>query len=216
MTENFHSLTLNVLTLLTECGFITLRLVTDNLNSNVALFKKFSNSSGPPKNCNDHPILQQLPLFLSFDFCHALKNARSLFLDHNINSSEGIISSSYLKELYNLQKGLPVKSVKYLTKKHLYPTNFEKMNVLRAVQIFSPSVTSMLKFLKEAGEPRFRDVAVVSTISYMENMYNFFQVHNVSSRSQYIRSLDSCIAPYIHVSDKRLSWLNVTFSKLYR
>jgi hypothetical protein len=81
MTENFHSLTLNVLTLLTECGFITLRLATDNLNSNVALFKKFSNSSGPPKNCNDHPILQQLPLFLSFDFCHALKNARSLFLD---------------------------------------------------------------------------------------------------------------------------------------
>jgi hypothetical protein len=83
------------------------------------------------------------------------------------------------------------------------------MNVLRAVQIFSPCVTSVLKFLKEAGEPRFRDVD--STISYMENMYNFFQVHNVSSRSQYIRSLDSSIAPYIHVSDERLSWLNVTF-----
>jgi hypothetical protein len=115
----------------------------------------------------------------------------------------------FRQTLYNLQKGLPVKPVKYLTKKHLYPTNFEKMNVLRAVQIFSPSVTSMLKFLKEAGEPRFRDVD--STISYMENMYNFFQVHNVSSRSQYIRSLDSSIAPYIHVSDERLSWLNVTF-----
>jgi hypothetical protein len=68
-TDNFHSLTLNVLKLLTECGFIILRLVTDNLNLNVALFKKLSNSSGPPKNCIDHPILQQLPLFLSFDFC---------------------------------------------------------------------------------------------------------------------------------------------------
>jgi hypothetical protein len=70
----------------------------------VALFKKFANSSGPPKNCIDHPILQQLPLFLSFDFFHALKNARSLFLDHNIHSSEGIISSSYLKECCGIVK----------------------------------------------------------------------------------------------------------------
>jgi hypothetical protein len=70
----------------------------------VAFFKKFSNSSGPPKNCIDHPILQQLPLFLSFDFFHALKNACSLFLDHNIHSSEGIISSSYLKECGGIVK----------------------------------------------------------------------------------------------------------------
>ncbi|EEZ99107.1 hypothetical protein TcasGA2_TC005000 [Tribolium castaneum] len=52
-----------------------------------------------------------------------------------------------------------------------------------------------------------------STISFMENMYTFFQLHNVSSRSQYIRSLDSHIAPYVNVSDERLQWLKETFTK---
>lgn len=41
--------------------------------------------------------------------------------------------SSFLKILCDMQKGMPVKPVKYLTKKHLYPTNFDKINVLRAI-----------------------------------------------------------------------------------
>ncbi|KAJ3651935.1 hypothetical protein Zmor_017939 [Zophobas morio] len=82
------------------------------------------------------------------------------------------------------------------------------MNVLRAIQIFSPSVTASLKFLKEAGDPRFCNVD--ATISYLENMYKFFQIHNVSSRTYYIRSRDSTVAPYADVSDQRLEWLNVT------
>jgi hypothetical protein len=44
-----------------------------------------------------HHFLAPTPLFLSIDFCHALKNARNLFLDREMNSSVGIISSDYLK-----------------------------------------------------------------------------------------------------------------------
>jgi hypothetical protein len=210
VNNTFHALTMQVLEMLTKCGFIVLRIVTDNFSSNVALFKKLSNGT-TPKNCIDHPLLPNMPLFLSFDFCHAIKNARSLFLDHDMCSSEGVISSSYLKKLHNLQKGLPIKPVRFLTSKHLYPSNFDKMNVLRAIQVFAPAVTSSLRFLKESGDPQFADVG--STVSFMENMYVFFQVHNVSSRSQYIRSLDSTIAPYINVSDERLHWLEETFTK---
>jgi hypothetical protein len=183
-TNELYSLTKNVLQLLSDCGYIVLRLVTDNISTNVALFKKFGN--GSLKIQIEHPIMVQLPLFLSFDFCHALKNARNLFLDHDMCSTEGRISASYL-----------------------FPSNFEKMNVLRAIQIFVPTVTASLKFLQEAGDSRFLEVS--STISYMENMYHFFQVHNVSNRQHYIRSLDSAVAPYIHVSDERLQWLNTTF-----
>jgi hypothetical protein len=73
---------LNVLQLLSDCGYIILRLVTDNISTNVALFKKFGN--GSLKIQIEHPIMVQLPLFLSFDFCHALKNARNLFLYHDM------------------------------------------------------------------------------------------------------------------------------------
>jgi hypothetical protein len=89
-------------------------------------------------------------------------------------STEGRISASYLKILHELQKDMPVKPVRYLTKKHLFPSSFEKMNVLRAIQIFAPTVTASLKFLQEAVDSRFLEVS--STISYMENMYHFFQV----------------------------------------
>jgi hypothetical protein len=41
-------------------------------------------------------------------------------------------------------------------------------------------------------------------------MYKFFQIHNVSNRTQYIRSFDSNITPYVDISDERLSWLNAT------
>ena len=168
-TDKFLNLTMQVLRLLTDCGFIVLRLVTDNHASNTALFKRLSN--GPPKNYINHPFLPQIPLFLSFDFCHAIKNARNLFLQRDMFSSAGLITSEYLKKLYNIQKDFPVKPVRYLTKKHLYPSNFEKMNVLRAIQIFSPAVTTSLKYLKEAGDERFCNVE--GTINYMENMYFF-------------------------------------------
>jgi hypothetical protein len=205
--ETYHKITLNILELLTTHGFIVLRIVTDDFSANVKLFKTLCN--GNLTNSIPHPFLAPMPLFLSFDFCHALKNARNLFLDREMYSSEGLISSDYLKKLYALQKDLPVKPIRYLTKKHLYPTNFEKMNVLRAIHIFSPAVSSSLKFLQENKHPQFQNVN--GTIKYIETLYIFFQIHNVSSRNYYIRSLNSAVAPYIDISDERLHWLNVTF-----
>jgi hypothetical protein len=181
-TEIFYSLTMNVLNLVTNSGFIILDLVTDNHASYVALFKELRVCAGNLQNYIPHPVLNYIPLFLSFDYCHAIKNSRNLFLDHNMCTSDGVISSSYKKKLYHLQKGMPIKPVRYLTKKHLYPNNFEKMNVLRAVQIFSTTVTASIKFLKEAGDQDFQEVG--PTITFMENMYKFFQIHNVSSKTQ--------------------------------
>jgi hypothetical protein len=42
-------------------------------------------------------------------------------------------------------------------------------------------------------------------------MYNFFQIHNVSNKIFYIKSLDSAVAPYVDIPDERLHWLNITF-----
>jgi hypothetical protein len=72
-----------------------------------------------------------------------------------MHAQDGIISSKYLKKLYDLQKNLIVKPVKFLTKKHLYPTNFEKMNVRRAGEIFSPQVTAALSYLEKYKSPDF-------------------------------------------------------------
>ena len=205
--EEFYSLTLKILKLVTDCGFLIIRIVTDNLALNVKLFKLLGN--GTIQNVISHPYLSPLPLFLSFDYCHAIKNARNLFLQNEMMSSDGVISASFLTDLYDLQRDLPVKPVKFLTKKHLFPNNLEKMNVLRAIQIFYPSVTAALKFLNENGHELFQNVS--ATTKYLECMHHFFQIHNVSSKNQYIRSLDSSVAPYVNVSDERLHWLTHDF-----
>jgi hypothetical protein len=45
----------------------------------------------------------------------------------------------------------------------------------------------------------------------MENIYRFFQVHNVSNRTYYIRSLDNNVPPYADITDERFHWLDLTF-----
>jgi hypothetical protein len=60
-------------------------------------------------------------------------------------SSDGIITANYLKELLGIQAKLTIKP--YLTKKHIYPSNLEKMKVHLAVQIFSPPVTESLGYI---------------------------------------------------------------------
>jgi hypothetical protein len=44
-------------------------------------------------------------------------------------SSDGIISANYLKTLLDMQENLIIKPVRFLTRKHLYPSNLEKMKV---------------------------------------------------------------------------------------
>lgn len=137
LNNTFYKLSIKVLKLLTD---IVIKVVTDNYSFNVALFKK--NCGGRKHIYLNHPILKTLPLLLSFNYYQVIKSARNYFLDYDMSSASRIIWSLFLKSLYNLEKDMPVKPVIYLTKKHLYPTNFDKMNVFRRVQIFSPTVTA--------------------------------------------------------------------------
>ncbi|KAH6940612.1 hypothetical protein HPB50_003012 [Hyalomma asiaticum] len=59
------------------------------------------------------------------------------------------ISGILVQKLYGHQKDMTVKLARNLTKKHVYPTNLEKMNVLRIVQIFSPQVTAAIENLQD-------------------------------------------------------------------
>lgn len=43
-----------------------------------------------------------------------------------------------------------------------------------------------------------------STVKFMENMYTFFKIHDVSDRTQYIKQLDLKSAPYMNINDERL------------
>ncbi|EFA03660.1 Transposable element P transposase-like Protein [Tribolium castaneum] len=83
------------------------------------------------------------------------------------------------------------------------------MKVNLAVQLFSPKVTAALRYLEHHGGDFFRDCG--ATVTYMENMYKYFQIHDVSNKKQYVEQRDSNTAPYTESEDERLLWLNSYF-----
>jgi hypothetical protein len=101
-----------------------------------------------------------------------LKMVEIYFLNHDMASSDGIITANYLKELLEIQEKLIIKPVRYLTKKHIYPSNLEKMKVRLAVQIFSPPVTAALRYIAHHGGEEFAYFKDCSaTVKYMEYIY---------------------------------------------
>lgn len=103
---------------------------------------------GPATMSTPHPAdPKKNNLYLVFDQCHIINNVKSQFLDKEIGGKKEI-SSAPLKQLYMMQQGSTVKPVRFLTRKHLYASNIEKMSVRPGVQIFSPLVTAALQHMK--------------------------------------------------------------------
>ncbi|XP_049276291.1 uncharacterized protein LOC119373974 [Rhipicephalus sanguineus] len=148
---------------------------------------------------------------MSFDPCHVLKNVRSQLLSRDIGP-KCEISASFIKDLYEMQKGLTVKPVRYLSRKHVFPNNIEK-NVGRAVQLLSPSVTAALEYLKgQAGHTCSKSFSHAGpTITYMKNFYRWFVLHDTSNTVQHIYQNFADARHYDDVEDPRLEWLEVTF-----
>ena len=83
-TDRFFEITMEIMEKVHSCGIKILQIVSDNHKSNVALFKKIGN--GQLKVRVAHPADPQLLLFCNFDYCHIVKNARNIFVDHDISS----------------------------------------------------------------------------------------------------------------------------------
>ena len=187
------------------CGLSVTRLVTDNLSVNCTMFRYLS--KGAIKERVSHPADPKRDIFLSFDYCHLIKNARSQFLRHPFGG--------YLKELYEIQyrESRNIKPVRFLTKKHVYPSNFEKMNVKRAIQVFSPPVTAALEAYKteacKIAPKLFADSG--PAIQFMKIMYKWFTLHDVSNCTQHIRYANPDSRQYDSTNDERLDWLSNTF-----
>ncbi|KAH7932150.1 hypothetical protein HPB51_029567 [Rhipicephalus microplus] len=119
-----------------------------------------------------HPTDASRQLFLAFDQGHIIKNVRSQFLSNEMCGNKEI-SSVYLKDLYKMQQGSTMKPVCFLTRKHIFPTNIEKMGVRTAIQVLSPPVTAALHFMKDqAGHTcdlKFANEG--PTVEIMSNMY---------------------------------------------
>ncbi len=70
--QDLYKLTLEVISEVEKCGFIIIRIVTDNHKTNVAMFRMLGN--GKVQHKFVHPNDENRFLFISFDQNHVLKN----------------------------------------------------------------------------------------------------------------------------------------------
>ncbi|XP_064482764.1 uncharacterized protein LOC135395552 [Ornithodoros turicata] len=112
-----------------------------------------------------------------------------------------------------MQQNSTVKPVQFMTRKHVFPTNLEKMNVKRAVQLLSTPVSAALKCLQEqaghACDLSFANAA--STIKFMEIIHRWFLLMDVSNCTQHIHQNRPECKEYRHTGDERLGWLEDDF-----
>ncbi|KAH6946207.1 hypothetical protein HPB50_012161 [Hyalomma asiaticum] len=159
-----------------------------------------------------HPADPSEQIFLSFDHSHIIKNVRSQFLSKDFGK-EKQITSRYVKSLYKMQKNSTVRPVRFLTRKHVYPTNVEKMNVRAAVQLFSLAVTAALCYLKDqAGHSCDADFASAGpTIEFMQMMQRWFTMMDISNCQQHIHCNIVDARQFTEADDLRLEWLEGAF-----
>ncbi|KAH7937277.1 hypothetical protein HPB49_009923 [Dermacentor silvarum] len=81
-----------------SCGFLIVRIVTDNYSANSTMFKLMGN--GYLSTVVEHPHDTNRVIFLSFDPCHVLKNVRSQFLERELTDGVGDISGIFVQKLY--------------------------------------------------------------------------------------------------------------------
>lgn len=163
------------------CGFVVVRIVTDNYFANKTMFKLLGN--GCSSTTVSHPLDNDRVIFLSFDPCHILKNIRSQFLERTLTDGSGTITGTFVQQLYEFQKHKTVKLARNLTRKHVYPSNMEKMNVLRAVQVFSPQVIAALQHLQAnfRSDPAARTFKEAGpTIDFMKKIKQWFDIHDTT------------------------------------
>ncbi|XP_049512853.1 uncharacterized protein LOC119431730 isoform X2 [Dermacentor silvarum] len=161
-----------------------------------------------------HPSNAKRKLFLSFDQCHILKNVRSLFMEGDMTDRMLPITGKFMKQLYELQKNETVKPVRFLTQKHVEPTNFEKMHVGRAVQLFSNEVISAVEFLKDY--PSYHQKAEMfrnagATINFMRMIQKWFAIHNVANRTAHLELRNPDQMQFFCKTEERRQWLEEEF-----
>ncbi|KAH7953561.1 hypothetical protein HPB49_010084 [Dermacentor silvarum] len=87
-----------------EIGFRIVRIVTDNHQTNTAMFRNLSDDN-TLQHVVPHPEREGEPLFLSFDPSHLIKNLRTNLLEREMSDSiEPIRGGVFLKTLYNIHK----------------------------------------------------------------------------------------------------------------
>lgn len=124
-------------------------------------------------------------MFLSYDYTHIMKNVRNQLIDRKLVKDGKNLDFGLIQLLYQRTIIGSFHICRFLTRKHIDPTNFEKMKVKLAIDIFKPEVPASLRSMCEMNIVGFSNVEPLC--KFLELMWNWFCYHDVSNMTQHVR-----------------------------
>lgn len=120
--------------------------------------------------------IDEIKIYTIFDVPHLLKSLRNAILKYILLLPHGLqVKFQYIKDFIELDMQMRPRIAKKITKTHLDPNNFEKMNVELAGQLFSSTVAvGVLVYAMLGGLPP----DAVTTGNFLELINNLFDSCN--------------------------------------
>ena len=147
-------LTVHVLIEIEKFKFTVNVLVADNLPTNVKLDKMLIDGRSL-SHVVKHPLEGRPDIYLRFDPSQIIKNVSVQFMKRGFSKNGKVATGEYVKRIYKIQKEDLLRPVRRLMKKHIDPTNFEKQNVRRAVDISGAEKIAALDMYSGLGNEAF-------------------------------------------------------------
>lgn len=207
-------LTIHVIRKLEEIGFKVVRVVGDNAKVNVKLFKLLRRATDAEDFQVTHPADPSRHLFLSFDPTHLLKNIRNQMIDRPLKWDGELINFSLITLLFTktMHDGLAL--CRYLTRRHVDPTNFERMKVSYARDIFRPETVAALRSMHDLGEIGFQKVEPL--VKFLEYFWKWYNYHDICNPSQHYRQREASKKPFSDEYDERIQELDEEIPELLK
>lgn len=138
-----------------KLGISVRALTCDQGSTNRSLFSKLGHKGeqGSIQNTNNNWFVYEgKKIYLCFDVPHLVKSIRTNLISSDFCLSNGdIVSWDVLRELYAIDSQNLVRACPKISQAHVDPTNFQKMAVGLATQVFSHSVSSAIIAMLEAS-----------------------------------------------------------------
>lgn len=120
----------------------------------------------------------QKKVYAIFDPIHLVKSLRNTLLKYDLHTKDGEVSFKIIRSLYLFESENQTKMCPKLSKKHIFPNTFEKMNVRLASQVFSKSVASAIKTLVHLNKFVQRKTCALSTAQFVAKIDKLFDCLN--------------------------------------
>nr|XP_050043440.1 uncharacterized protein LOC126540642 [Dermacentor andersoni] len=189
--------------MLVGAGLQPVAVVCDQGNQNVSLFSKLVTPEKPYLSVNGEP------LFFIFDPPHLLKCLRNMLFKYDFRVGSDTIKSSYIRQAYEKDREMQIRSIPKLSARHFNLTFASKMSVKLAAQVFSNDCAAALCTLVTFQQLPSEAIHTARFVERIDRLFDSLNTSQKRGKSPYASAicagsvheefLEECIAVFENI-----------------